>query len=119
MTLKPPKHLRRRGRQFYLAIARAYVLQPADEHLLIVACEALDRMEAAQSDIRARGELVEDRYGQRKLNPAVTMERDSRAGFLAAFKQLRAADEDKRPVGRPPRPIGIRLEDYEAQAIRN
>jgi len=52
----------------------------------------------------AQGEVVTDRYGQTKVNPACALEKkDSRNGFLLALKQLNLDMEPLRDsVGRPP-----------------
>ena len=102
--LSPPAHLRPDGADFYARVAAEYALDdPAGLALLCTAAECLDRMRAAQASIAQRGELVDDRYGAPKLNPACGLEKDARAGFLAA---LRALNLDLEPLrdgpGRPP-----------------
>jgi hypothetical protein len=53
-----------------------------------VSGECLDRIVAAQSAIKQHGEVVLDRYGSPKLNPALALEKDARNGLLAALKAL-------------------------------
>jgi P27 family predicted phage terminase small subunit len=60
---------------------------------LMVGMEAFDRMRQAQELIREHGQLVADRFGQLKPNPANTVERDSRAAMLAALRQLGIDEE--------------------------
>ena len=53
--------------------------------------------------IAEHGAVIKDRYGQLKPNPAITVERDSRAAMLAAFKTLNL---DVLPPMKPGRPGG-------------
>lgn len=71
--------------------------------LLETALRAFDRMNEAAALIGKHGVVIADRYQQLKPNPAVTVERDSRAAMLAAFKQLNL---DVLPPQRPGRPPG-------------
>ncbi len=86
---KPPEHLKEAGRDFFKAAVTEYkISDPARVALLVTACECLDRMRAAQEAIEEHGETVLDRYGRVKLNPACTLERDARNGFLSALRAL-------------------------------
>lgn len=102
--LSLPDHLREPGRAFYRSVADEYgIADAAGIALLVTAAECIDRMRAAQTAIAEHGELVIDRYGAPKLNPACALEKDARAGFLAA---MRALNLDLEPLrdgpGRPP-----------------
>ncbi len=70
--------------------------------LLQTALEAFDRMKSAQAAIKKDGASVRDRWNQVKAHPLLPVERDSRAGMLAA---LRALNLDVEPLrdgpGRP------------------
>lgn len=101
--LKPPDSLRDDGREFFQSVVAEYAIgDPAGLALLARASECVDRIAAAQVAIAEHGELVIDRYGAPKLNPACGLEKDARAGFLAA---LRALNLDIEPLrdgpGRP------------------
>jgi P27 family predicted phage terminase small subunit len=69
--------------------------------VLAAACEAFDRMRAAQTILRAEGLTTMDRFGQTKAHPMTLTERDSRAQMLAALKQLNLDLEPLKSVGRP------------------
>ena len=102
--LNPPDHLRPAGADFFQSIAQEYTItDAAGLALLSRAAECVDRMAAAQAAIAEHGELVPDRYGGVKLNPACALEKDARNGFLAA---VRALNLDLEPLrdgpGRPP-----------------
>lgn len=105
--LKPPKHLRAEGGAFFMAVAEEYqISDAAGLALLARAGECVDRIHAAQKAIADHGELVIDRYGAPKLNPACVLEKDARAGFLAAVKALNLDLEPLREG--PGRPAGAR-----------
>jgi phage terminase small subunit len=102
--LSAPDHLRDAGRSFFASVAGEYAItDSAGVALLERAAECVDRMRAAQTAIAEHGELVPDRYGSVKLNPACNLEKDARSGFLAA---IRALNLDLEPLrdgpGRPP-----------------
>lgn len=102
--LNPPDHLRPAGAAFYQSVATEYsIADAAGLALLSRAAECVDRMAAAHAAIAEHGELVPDRYGGVKLNPACALEKDARNGFLAA---VRALNLDLEPLrdgpGRPP-----------------
>ena len=101
--LRPPKHLKQDGREFFKAVAQEYEIEDAAGlALLTTASECLDRMRAAQSAIAEHGEVIEDRYGGIKVHPACDLERTARAGFLQAVKALNLDLEPIRDrVGRP------------------
>lgn len=103
--LKPPKHLRTAGKAFFSSVADEYgITDAAGVALLARAAECVDRMTAAHTSIAEHGELVIDRYGAPKLNPACTLEKDARNGFLAAVRALNLDIEPLRDgAGRPTR----------------
>lgn len=105
MQLKPPKrqrppaHLKPAGAKFWRRIVDEYrVEDSAGVALATCAAECLDRMRAAQDAIAARGEIVNDRYGAPKLNPACGLEKDARNGFIAAVKALNLELEPPAPA---------------------
>lgn len=101
--LKPPPHLRAPGRKFYESVADEYgINDAAGVGLLLRAAECVDRLDAAHKAIEEHGELVMDRYGAPKLNPACALEKDARSGFLSALKALNLDLEPLRDgPGRP------------------
>ena len=89
MKKNPPEHLKSAGASLYAAISDEYSIDDAGGlALLLTAAEALDRLRAAQSEIDRHGELIKDRFGQLKANPACAIERDCRRDFLASLKCL-------------------------------
>jgi P27 family predicted phage terminase small subunit len=74
----------------------------AASFLLESALRCFDRMNEAAKLIAEHGVAIKDRYGQLKSNPATTVERDSRAAMLSAFKQLNLDVLPPMKNGRPP-----------------
>jgi phage terminase small subunit len=56
--------------------------------ILEAGLQSFDRAATAKALLDADGPTVTDRWGQRKVHPAASVERDSRAAFLGALKQL-------------------------------
>jgi hypothetical protein len=71
--------------------------------ILQTGLEAFDRKRECQAIINKEGMQVADRFAQMKAHPLTTVERDSRAAFMAALKALNL---DLEPLndkpGRPP-----------------
>ncbi len=78
------------------------ITDPAGLLLLQTALEAFDRMRGAQESIANDGATVNDRFGQVRAHPMITVERDARAAMLAALKALNLDLEPLRDrIGRP------------------
>jgi hypothetical protein len=87
--MKPPEHLKPAGAELWAEIQKQYAIVDAGGlALLTTAAECLDRMRAAQLQIAEGGEFTADRYGQLRVSPACQLEKESRAGYLLALKQL-------------------------------
>ena len=99
-----PPHLREAGAIFWRdVVAEFHISDAAGLALLTTAAECIDRMRAAQTAIAIHGEVITDARGV-KINPACGLEKESRAGFLAALKALNLDLEPLRD--RPGRPAG-------------
>lgn len=84
-----PKHLSAEARRWWAALQEENdIADQAGLLLLQSALEAFDRMKAAQQAIKKDGLTFADRFGQLRINPATTVERDSRAAMLAALRAL-------------------------------
>jgi hypothetical protein len=107
MRRKPPSHLKPAGAKLWRELVAEYGIgDAAGLALATTAAECLDRSKAAQKVIADHGEVVLDRYGAPKLNPACGLEKDARAGLLAALKALNLDIEPLKAIGRPTRPLG-------------
>ncbi len=100
---KPPGHLQAHGAALWRDLATEYeISDAAGVALLTTAAECLDAMKSAQAVIAQHGAVILDRYGGLRANPACGLEKDARAGFLAALKALNLDLEPiKNRVGRP------------------
>jgi P27 family predicted phage terminase small subunit len=105
--LRTPSHLKPAGADLWRKLLDEYAIRDAAGLALVTAAaEALDRMRSAQAAIEKHGEVVLDRYGSPKLNPACALEKDARNGLLAALKALNLDLEPLRDG--PGRPSGVR-----------
>ena len=108
---KPPKGLTAEARSFWRSIQSEYeIFDAGGLAVLDRAAEALDSLRAAQAVVRRLGPVVEGpgrsvagkrEPGAVKANPACAVERDSRAAFLGALKQLNLDLEPLKAIGRP------------------
>jgi P27 family predicted phage terminase small subunit len=101
---KAPRSLSREGKKIWKDLQAEYqITDPGGLLILKTGLEALDRLREAQAVIAKEGPQVQDRFGQWKAHPLLTVERDSRAAMLAALKALNLDLEPLRDgPGRPP-----------------
>ena len=100
-----PKTLSTEARAWWRELVGEFdVSDPAGRLLLQTGLEAFQRMREAQAVIAEQGLTMPDRFGQQKAHPATVVERDSRAGMLAALRQLNLDIEPSHD--RPGRPAG-------------
>ena len=104
------EHLSKEATTLFDSIASEYgISDPAGCHLLLTACEAMDRMRHCQQSILELGEVIADRYGQLKPHPLLSSERDSRAAMVSALKSLNLDLEPLKEMGRPSQVYGVSL----------
>ena len=84
----PPKHLEKPERILWGKIVALYSFDDAALALLASAMEAHGRMRRCREIVDRDGEVISDRFGQSKPNPATTIERDARSAFHQAMKML-------------------------------
>jgi P27 family predicted phage terminase small subunit len=101
---KPPKDLKGGARDFWTRLQTEYgIADQGGLAALELAVRAFARMEEARRLLDAEGVVVKDRWGQSKPHPAAQIERDARAGVLAALRELHLDVEPIRDrIGRPP-----------------
>jgi len=84
-----PNHLSKQAKKLFQSIIDEYGIDDSGGlAILTTACEAWDRAKQAREAIEADGLILEDRFKQKKLHPAATVERDSRSQWLQAIKTL-------------------------------
>lgn len=105
-TPAPPGHLSKDARKLYASITDSYDFN-ADETdalaTLTLALEAWDHAAIARRRLKRDGQYVEDRFGQVKAHPAVTVHRDCLATWTRLLGQLGIPDpgeDDKQPKDR-------------------
>jgi len=65
-ALKPPRYLKKAGRELWLSVASAFVLEQHDVTLLTALCETLDRKNQAENELRkAKAQLSRTAMGSR------------------------------------------------------
>ena len=75
-------------------------LDPTGLRLLVAAGESWDEKKLARRAIKEEGQLVTDRFGQRRPHPAIQIQRDARLSFARLCRELGLSEE---PDSRPPR----------------
>ena len=105
--ISTPKHLSKEAKQIWRRLVDEYGINDAGgTEILRTGLEAFDRAQAARASIDKTGLLIKDRFGAIKPHPLIACERDARAAYLSALKQLQLDVEPLRD--RPGRPNGRR-----------
>ncbi|MBI3041558.1 MAG: hypothetical protein HYY78_01875 [Betaproteobacteria bacterium] len=88
----PPAHLSDESKRLYKRLVLEFVLDDSAALMLLqAALEARDRLQEAREILSRDGCMTTDRWGKPRPHPALTMERDARAGMLNALRLLRLA----------------------------
>lgn len=106
-TPKPPTHLSRESKALWRSIVADFNLERHHLNLLENLCTQLDRARAARKLIEAEGELVQNRFGEWKANPACGIERDATTLAVRIQREL-GLDFEGGPIEapRPPKAVG-------------
>ena len=74
---------------FWFKVHADYVLQDAHHlKLLANACRALDVIEAASEEVKAKGLLIKNRFDEWRENPAANTERQTMHLFRQTVREL-------------------------------
>ena len=84
----PPAHLSEDAAGWWRVVNRDYALEGHHLKLLQSAAESWDRSQEARGILDREGVVVLDRFGQPKVHPAVSVERDARMAFIRAVRTL-------------------------------
>ena len=105
MKKQAPKVLSKRARAIFKEIQLEYeIIDAAGCLLLQAALESWDIQQDALKSIKDEGILIKGSHESLKKNPAVQIERDSKAMVLSSFKALNLDYElENHQIGRPPR----------------
>lgn len=96
-----PAHLESTTAEWWLDVVDEYGLEAHHVRLLTLAAEAWDRCQAARAVIDDQGMTFEDRFGQPKARPEISIERDSRLAFARLLRELALDFEDPPSSPRP------------------
>jgi len=89
MKPHPPKHLSAAARRIFREMVSEYSIHDTGGlKILTAGLEAWDRATKAREVIDAAGMTVTDKFGQVKVHPLCSVERDARAAWLQAIKLL-------------------------------
>jgi hypothetical protein len=97
-----PRNLSPAGRIWWGRLLKEYVFESPDQFLILeAALSSFDRWQQARKVIDAEGPVCADKYGVRRVHPAVLVERDSKFAMLRGLKQLGLDVLPPGLVGRP------------------
>jgi P27 family predicted phage terminase small subunit len=98
-----PQYLSKESRKLWHELLTEYQIEDsAGLKILLTALEAFDRAKASREKIDLDGMVIQGPAGRMIAHPLCTVERDARAQFLAALKQLNLDVEGLKDIGRPP-----------------
>ena len=100
-----PEHLSAEASAIWDRTVTAFVLEPHDLERLRVALEAWDRAQEARAVLDREGLTYLDRFDQPRPRPECNIERDNRAAFLRAWREL-GLDIHEPAESRPPAIVG-------------
>lgn len=90
----PPGHLSAPASRLFASIIERYELEDEEIATLILALEAYDTAATARRRLARDGHYIEDRFGQLRPHPAVTVHRDALATWSRLLRQLGIPIED-------------------------
>jgi phage terminase small subunit len=91
-TIKPPAHLRPESKKYFASVLDDFEMEPHNIKLLILACEAWDRGVIARETIAECGAYYNDRFGNPKKHPAVSVLEASTIAFARLTRELSLDD---------------------------
>jgi P27 family predicted phage terminase small subunit len=87
--VRVPPHLSKEAKAKWKKLTKEYGISDAGGmEILRAGLEAFDRAQSSRILIDKVGLVVKDRFGAVKQNPLISCERDARAAYLQALKQL-------------------------------
>jgi phage terminase small subunit len=101
-TQTAPKHLKAATRRWWLEVVSDWSLEAHHVRLLTLAGEAWDRCTEARELIKTKGLVFETRLGEMRVNPACSIERDSRLAFARLIRELDLDLAGPPSAARPP-----------------
>lgn len=102
---EPPAHLRPASAAWFSSVVSEFDLEQHHLHLLVLACESLDRAADAREALAKHGTTFVDRYGQPRARPEVAIARDSSIQFARLLRELGLDVDGPSESPRPPRVV--------------
>jgi phage terminase small subunit len=96
-----PRDLSDESKQIWREVVREFDLLPLELKLLEAAVRCWDRVLSFREDIKDKGTIYTDRYGQPKERPEVVAERQYKTLFMRLVRELGLSVDA--PDSRPPR----------------
>ena len=87
-TEAPPSHLEPATQAWWRWVVTTYRLEEHHLKLLVLACEAFDRSVAARQAIGEHGLTYNNRHGEPRPRPEITVERDARLAFARLLREI-------------------------------
>ena len=98
-----PSHLTKEAKTIWRTLVKEYgIVDSGGLEILRQGMEAFDRAEKCRVSIDKVGLVVKDRFGAVRPHPLIACERDARAAYLQALKQLNLDVQSLKDIGRPP-----------------
>ena len=97
-----PRHLSKESKKIWKELNNEFGLDRSFKVILKTALEAYDRLTEARKQIDEEGITVTTPTGYSKEHPALKVEKQSRDGFLQAWRMLNLDVEPPFDIGRPP-----------------
>jgi phage terminase small subunit len=83
-----PKSMKKPGRSWLKLLRKEYVFSPAEWRTAIMCGECVDLIDECNRKIQQEGLTVEDRFGQVKAHPLLTVIRDAKSTFRNLYRSL-------------------------------
>jgi phage terminase small subunit len=98
---RSPAGLKPAAKAVWRSVVDGYELERHHLAVLEAACRELDRAAAAEELLADQGEYLTDRYGGKKVHPAVAVARSSRLAAARLLRELGLQDEGTEQVRLP------------------
>jgi P27 family predicted phage terminase small subunit len=101
-SIKAPSWLRPETKKWFLGVLDDFDLEESDVKLLTLAGEAFDRATQARETLAESGITSEDRLGNIRKHPAVSIEESARIAFARLIREIAITDSGPPADSRPP-----------------
>ena len=108
--MKPPKTLKKTGKQLWGDVINGWEVQPEQLVLLQDLCECQDRISELSQMLRKEGQIIRDRFSIQKPHPAAIVLKGEIGNFTRLYKAL-ALEVPGGSDSRPGRPDGWQPKD--------